>query len=932
MSDRELEQWLRDQVPDGPSAALDARVIAAGRRALAGRRQRRAGAAAAALILVGLAALSLGRDRIAGDALRTAHAAQRIDVAEHGYFELGVGSRFAHATPAPRLRLELGTVEVHAVHAPLVVELPGDARFHIERGVGSVRIFEQEERDVSQANQQEQTLRQNRSWPRKSLVVVLSLAALGIGWVELQHEVLQVDGGSEHKFIAIEGLGAKTRLVASTATNSSPVAQPLRVNPDTEAADASPRPENDSALVRGRVIDGVTNAAIEGAKVAWVRHWDESRVGMLTLRSASRRMIRGVAAKDLTVELDGSRVDLTGIVPAREGPRTEIVAESECDADGMFTLPPQAQPGDFLRARASGYALGRFPFGPEQVAAADSPPIELQLTPECVVRVDLAPIDGAPLKGGGTFTFAEFTTPLGVADWTVSWDMRPEPNGAFELVIGEPAELALKIWAQGYADATASVRARPGETRLTIPLEQHAHVYGHVTNAAGDPVPRVAIHVISTKRGLFGSSENHVSSTTNAEGFYLANTYAPEVTIALQADGFVPISQVVKPDGNALDFVLESADACSLSGRVVDEFAEPLAGVDLRMINDGPGLIRAYRGVSDESGEFDVSDMPPGAYTLSAEIRFAMELDPTSGESRRAPLPEHVVHVPVRMQQIRLENGEQRVGVEVRLPAGGRITGRYRGADGALGAYEWIALYRPAVLGGSHELLASTRTSADGGFEFLSVPSGTLAVATSDAEGKYRLLTMHGAETHVVEFGSAPASVTGVVRREGQAITTAAFALGRVVEGELADTRLGSLDADGRFKASDLPWGLYLLHISDPTTGTAMLRRFDLDRAQFDLELAWPRSVVTIKVQGAPVAAGTRVRLTLVAIDELRLEGVVPPGHLAIASATSADGRTFTLGGVARGRYRVQIDGASSNVELTVDDENAEMVVEVPNP
>ena len=60
MSDRELEDWMKQQLDDGPSAELDARILAAGRRALQARRPRRVGprpllglAAAVALLLAG---------------------------------------------------------------------------------------------------------------------------------------------------------------------------------------------------------------------------------------------------------------------------------------------------------------------------------------------------------------------------------------------------------------------------------------------------------------------------------------------------------------------------------------------------------------------------------------------------------------------------------------------------------------------------------------------------------------------------------------------------------------------------------------------------------------------------------------------------------------------------------------------------------------
>ena len=225
------------------------------------------------------------------------------------------------------------------------------------------------------------------------------------------------------------------------------------------------------------------------------------------------------------------------------------------------------------------------------------------------------------------------------------------------------------------------------------PVTGTARIRGVVV-AADDsrPLRRASVRVTAPELG------EPKSTTTDPSGRYeISNLPAGRYTVTVSRSGYVTISHgQTRP--NEMGRPIEIADGqtverinfalprgAAITGRVVDEYGEPLAGVNvapmqMRFVNgrlqpmmSGPGMNQ-----TPDTGEFRLWGLAPGDYVIQANLmNFGgpFETDDRAGYS--ATYYPNTTE-PGRAQTVRVEVGQTLAGVEIVMSATrtARITGR----------------------------------------------------------------------------------------------------------------------------------------------------------------------------------------------------------------------------------------------------------------
>ncbi len=159
--------------------------------------------------------------------------------------------------------------------------------------------------------------------------------------------------------------------------------------------------------------------------------------------------------------------------------------------------------------------------------------------------------------------------------------------------------------------ADLTVAARPGVT-----------VAGRITNPDGSPAPDVSVSVKADLDGCAWTGLNQ-PSTTGADGTFAIKALPPDAEIRLrvaEVGGFGPAALIVPPQASGAVKTLDShqliAADQSVSGVVRDEKGAPMVGFNVTATGEGQPVRR--RAVVDETGDFTVTGLCPGAVTLHA--------------------------------------------------------------------------------------------------------------------------------------------------------------------------------------------------------------------------------------------------------------------------------------------------------------------------
>ena len=269
-------------------------------------------------------------------------------------------------------------------------------------------------------------------------------------------------------------------------------------------------------------------------------------------------------------------------------------------------------------------------------------------------------------------------------------------------------------------------------------------VSGRVINQRGEPV------MCATVRLLTRGREPVVA--TDADGRFEftglpAGRYGLEATKILHLTGRygsdrsgAPSMRIALADGRTLrdlDILMPAGSA--ITGTVVDEAGEPVAGVTIRALRPRATTEPRFAASAslpqrtDDRGRFRLFGLLPGTYIVAASTNSPIGTAVT-GEGWASILYPGTTDAALA-SRVQIDAGRDVSGIDITLgrPPGARVTGFAFDADGQPA--------RGVLLSGSHRtstLLLEPRTTTagqDGAFAFPSVPPGEYVVQTTGPIG-----------------------------------------------------------------------------------------------------------------------------------------------------------------------------------------------------
>lgn len=545
-------------------------------------------------------------------------------------------------------------------------------------------------------------------------------------------------------------------------------------------------------------------------------------------------------------------------------------------ADGRYVV--RVQP-DFLdrelnvEARARGYAITKD--GPHTLRPGDEKRVDVRLSHGFALRGRVVDAEGAPLRG--ITVAADEGGNLFPRPYLIQWDQEPitDADGTFTLRL-RPATYDVYFVGAGYAPKKVSgIKIEGTVEPLAITLEPAVSISGRVVTATGEGVPDLRLGAI-----VDGPP---VEVTTDAGGSFALHGL-PARTVHVSINGDPGISEFRQIEAPAENVTIELLPTVDISGRVVtvDGAAVSDFTIGIGRPQEGPGF---YSSTERDQAFHD----PEGKFRLENIVVRPTEIIVTAPGYRRARV------------RVELAKGKNVDDVEVKLEAGGRVTGRITNASGAA--------------------LEGARVAIDEGGKVNYQES-----VTSDASGEY---TLEGAPLgeHAVLFskqGFAPVKKSITVDRSGTRVdaqlSEGLSLQGRVVTDTgtpVADAEVNAwssaansggnqttTDGNGRFRIAGLSSGIYRLHAAKQGFVEGRADDVDIERAgEVTLTLRQGATIVG-RVTGVELGRpDAQVRVGVGAADySPRWADVQPDGTYRIEGVPAAE---VGVVGVVNGRqYR----------------------------
>ena len=212
-----------------------------------------------------------------------------------------------------------------------------------------------------------------------------------------------------------------------------------------------------------------------------------------------------------------------------------------------------------------------------------------------------------------------------------------------------------------------------GAVALTAQGQQGIRLSGRVVaDETGDPLPNARVTLSAATAGS-------PVALTDRDGRFVLTTTAARVTVTASKSSYSRREIAVTSADAPLE--LRLAHAAAVSGRVVDEFGDPVVGAQITVERRADGatakLVVLGSGFTDDRGDYRIGSVPPGAVAVSTM---------TSGEMVRETIaPNQTVTFPrttrtyypgtdaiEKAETLTLHPGDDRSSIDFVLPAGQR--------------------------------------------------------------------------------------------------------------------------------------------------------------------------------------------------------------------------------------------------------------------
>jgi protocatechuate 3,4-dioxygenase beta subunit/5-hydroxyisourate hydrolase-like protein (transthyretin family) len=511
-------------------------------------------------------------------------------------------------------------------------------------------------------------------------------------------------------------------------------------------------------------------------------------------------------------------------------------------ADGSFRLEDRS-PGESLDLAVSHPSYG--PGNAPGVTVPTQEPVRIVLQPMTRVSGRTVSKDGKGIAGADV-TLTEIT-PMSFGGMS---RMRPgnwkrtvtDADGAFSFAAVSPGAIEVRAEAPRYQAAELQgIEAKAGQelAGLELLLPPAASVEGRVLSPDGRPVPGAEVTVVQSD-SVTGFGFSGLYAQTDGDGRYNLEGVPPGPrTLEARANGYrraVRDLEVTAGAANTADLTLERG--FEVSGRVIDEAGNPVASAQLTMIAGSDFFSGALSNLSGADGSFHFAGVQEGTFRLMA--RKAGYAANSQGDTVTVA-------------------GASVNGVEVKLTAGGTISGRLSGLE-----FSQLSRVRITANG-----FRPGQVDPDGAYTIPNMPPGewqveaTVPDTSLHAEGHVTLEPGMVEAKLDLQFGKG-FTLTGIVLRNGAPLAGAGLRLERT---GTVSTYQAASDHQGAFRFGGLDAGNYQLTVNT-ATGAQHKEPVEIsgDReVQIDLKSASLTGRVIDAADSSPV---TGAEVTLEAVDD----------------------------------------------------------------
>jgi hypothetical protein len=534
----------------------------------------------------------------------------------------------------------------------------------------------------------------------------------------------------------------------------------------------------------------------------------------------ARHELGGLVIDDLGREVAGAVVEALRM---RDG-RWAAVATSATDDKGAFALRDLAAGEYEVRARKAGFSDEALS-GIAVPSPAEAPPVKLTLERAGVLRGRVVEDNGRPAKGATVMLrdTGAATAPTAVAGEDGTFAITGLPAGVY----GAQARLGVFV-----SEVEDGIELPAGaEAFIDLQLAASAVLAGSVVDrATGQPAASARLIF---DPGVLGPAGETVP--VGADGaFSVAGLRPGSVRVIAEAPGFVPASGLGQAGGVAL--VIQLDRAATLSGVVLDEAGDPVAGAELEVLAEGIELADTFAGgialaAGDNlgvtvgavpkipiSGSAVPMTLVGGAVGAGAAIwqtgpDGTFEIAPV-GPGRVRVVAHHPRLSPGETQPIEVSAGASVGGLRITLEAGGMLIGEVRDASDAPAAGIAIELQLDAG-----ELRRTTVTDRSGQFEIGPVRGSGVVIAHPPGEPAVQAEVEIGPDEEVpvlLRLSGATSRITGEVTGSAGQPLVATVVRVRVPDAAPPLTRTAVTDSQGRFTIEGLPLERCRLEVEHP--------------------------------------------------------------------------------------------------------------------
>jgi 5-hydroxyisourate hydrolase-like protein (transthyretin family) len=381
---------------------------------------------------------------------------------------------------------------------------------------------------------------------------------------------------------------------------------------------------------------------------------------------------------------------------------------------------------------------------------------------------------------------------------------------------------------------------------------------------SGQPVAGVTVSIRGAPTQP-GTLTTPTTVLTDSQGrFAFPSLTNGRYTLHVQHDGYAPVrgAAVNLLAGQLVtDVELQVGRHGVITGTVRDDGGDPIVGVGVtafsrRFLGFRPMLFPRGGAVSDDRGQFRISDLPPGDYLICACVRDSLPIDkslltrqggiPASSVARK--LAGAVLTFPPTFHpgsrrvadavSVTVGYADDRRGIDITMqPAAARkVTGRLVGGEPNASTTHTLTLLvaadDPTAIGISE--FPAARMTPEGGFEFAAVPPGKYTLEAYPSDGRKGLsasVTVTVGDDDVadvivplgpgatvrgrVEFSGAAARPDATTLEKARVglvpiVLTPAMLISIGTSGSVGHS--GILSRDGSFSIEGVPPGRYLVN------------------------------------------------------------------------------------------------------------------------